>query len=177
MVTGLSLLLLLGGPQIKVKDQSGHVVAPFALTPAKPTVLLYVMNGCPISAKYSPEVGRLCRSYPQVRFFLVQTEKDATAAQAAAHKKEFSIPCPELLDPNHDLVKLGKPEIVPTVVLFDTSGKLRYKGRVDDRFPALGVELPKPRRQDLRIAIDEVLAGKPVSTPNTPVVGCALPRG
>jgi len=172
--------LLLGSPDpalIAVKDQQGQTVAPFALKPSKPTVLIYVIAECPISAKYSPEIGRLCRSYPGVRFFLVHTDKKATATQAKAHRKEFAIPCPELLDPKHELVKLGKPDTVPTVVLFDSSAKLRYRGRIDDRFPALGVELPKPRRQDLRIAIDQVLAGKPVSTPSTPVVGCALPPG
>src|SRR5207244_12568912 len=35
---------------------------------------------------------------------------------------------------------------------------------------------PAPARRDLAIAIDEVLAGKPVSRPTTPVDGCVIAR-
>jgi hypothetical protein len=174
----LAPLLLLSGPSdIVVSDQSGHMVAPFAMRPAEPTVLFYVMQGCPISAKYSPEVGRLVRDYPRVRFFLVQVDKKATAAQARSHQSQFHIPCPELLDPKYALVHLGGPDTVPTAVLFGTGGEVRYKGRIDDRFPALGVELSTPRRKDLRIALDQLLAGKAITVSSTPVIGCALPPG
>lgn len=173
---GLLLGVVLANPtQIRVLDDAGQKVAPFA-DPAKPTVLIYVLDGCPISAKYSPEIGRLVRDYPKVRFYLVHTDPQTTVARAKAHRAEFHIPCPELLDRRHELVKLAKPTAVPTVALFDANRRIRYQGRIDDRFPALGIERAKPARQDLRIALDEVLAGKAVSVPRTVAVGCSLPR-
>jgi len=172
----LAPLFLLATPaNITVRDQNGSPVAPFALKPSRPTVLIYIVAECPISAKYSPEIGRLVHTNPGVRFFLVHTDQQATPTQAKAHQKQFAIPCPELLDTKHELVKLGRPDTVPTAVLFDARGHLKYKGRIDDRFPELGTELAKPRRRDLQIAIEETLANKAVSVPYTPAIGCALP--
>lgn len=58
----------------------------------------------------------------------------------------------------------------PHVFLFDQERKLRYVGRVDDsRF-----EDPKTvTSHDARNAVVELLAGKPVTTPTTRVVGCS----
>ncbi len=58
----------------------------------------------------------------------------------------------------------------PHVFLFDQERKLRYVGRVDDsRF-----EDPKSvTSHDARNAVMEMLAGKPVTTPTTKVMGCS----
>ena len=54
-------------------------------------------------------------------------------------------------------------------------GKILYSGRIDNFYAGLG----KPRRQatvhDLRTALEETLAGKPVTTPKTDPVGCYIP--
>src|SRR5688500_8529823 len=58
----------------------------------------------------------------------------------------------------------------PHVFLFDRERKLRYAGWVDDsRFE----ELTSVKSHDARNAIVELLAGKPVTTPMTKVVGCS----
>jgi peroxiredoxin len=58
----------------------------------------------------------------------------------------------------------------PHIFIFDQQRKLRYAGRVDDsRFE----ELASVKSHDARKAVEELLAGKPVSTPLTTVVGCS----
>jgi thiol-disulfide isomerase/thioredoxin len=52
--------------------------------------------------------------------------------------------------------------------IFDSERKLRYTGRVDNN-----PREPLVTRQDARIALDELLAGKPVSLAKTPAVGCS----
>lgn len=159
--------------QITVKDDAGKMIHPFA--EAKPVVLIYTLAECPISAKYSPEIRRIVPDYPGVKFFLVHTDPTATVATAKKHRQEYQIPCPEVLDSKRELLKLAHPVAVPTAALFDAKGQMRYRGRIDDRFPALGVERA-PKRHDLRIALDQLLAGKPVTERTTPVVGCAVPQ-
>lgn len=58
----------------------------------------------------------------------------------------------------------------PHFFLFDRERKLRYVGWLDDsRF-----EDPKTvKTHDLRVALEEMLAGKPVTNPITPAVGCS----
>ena len=60
------------------------------------------------------------------------------------------------------------PAATPHLFIFDTQRKLRYQGRLDNN----------PReslvtRRDARLAIDAILAGKPVELENTPSVGCS----
>jgi thiol-disulfide isomerase/thioredoxin len=58
----------------------------------------------------------------------------------------------------------------PHIFIFDQQRKLRYVGRVDDsRFE----DLSSVTSHDARNAIVELLAGKPVTTPTTPVLGCS----
>lgn len=58
----------------------------------------------------------------------------------------------------------------PHVFLFDAERKLRYVGRVDDsRFE----DPASVTSHDTRNAVVELLAGRPVSKPVTPVVGCS----
>jgi thiol-disulfide isomerase/thioredoxin len=60
------------------------------------------------------------------------------------------------------------PTATPHVFIFDAERKLRYEGRIDNN--------PREQyvtQQDARLAIDSLLAGKPVSVPSTPSVGCS----
>ena len=52
---------------------------------------------------------------------------------------------------------------------------MRYRGRVDDQF-GFGIHRPAPTRRDLATALDELLAGHPVTTPRTESVGCRIGR-
>lgn len=58
----------------------------------------------------------------------------------------------------------------PHVFLFDSDGKLRYKGRFDDSRFADEATVKSP---DARIATEAVLAGKPVAEPITQPHGCS----
>jgi hypothetical protein len=63
----------------------------------------------------------------------------------------------------------------PTVYVLDRQRAVRYIGRVDDQY-CVGVTRKQPTRQDLRAAIDELLAGEPVSVATTDAVGCLIGR-
>src|SRR5581483_764026 len=63
----------------------------------------------------------------------------------------------------------------PEVFLLDAGRAIRYHGRIDDQY-GVGFRREAPTRRDLREALDELLAGKPVSTPRTEVAGCVIDR-
>jgi hypothetical protein len=64
--------------------------------------------------------------------------------------------------------------VVPSVAVIDPAGRAVYRGRIDDRFVQIGRERAAANRRDLREALEEVLAGRPVSVAQTPAVGCAI---
>src|SRR5439155_17059463 len=57
----------------------------------------------------------------------------------------------------------------------DSNFTVRYQGRIDDQF-GVGFQRPRPTRRDLAEAIEELLAGKPVSQPKTTAAGCLITR-
>lgn len=177
MLATLACLALAQGRILTLgfQDDSGKWGAP--LDSKKTTVFFFILKDCPISRKYSLEMKRLAKDYPSVTFYSVHADPADTVADAAKHRKEFGLPFASLLDPRGRLVRLAEVTTVPTAAVYGADRAWKYVGRIDDRFPALGVEREKPQRRDLRIALDEVLAGKPVSVARTPVIGCVVPKG
>jgi hypothetical protein len=64
----------------------------------------------------------------------------------------------------------------PEVAVVTADGRIAYRGRIDDRYPRIGVDRQAPTRRDLRAALAAVLADQPVPTPRTTAVGCAIPE-
>jgi len=86
-----------------------------------------------------------------------------------AKEKKFNFPY--LYDGENEKVALAYgPIATPHVFIFDNKRILRYSGRIDN------IEKPTktPTERDARNAIDELLAGKPVSVPTTKVFGCSI---
>ncbi|MBO0701177.1 MAG: hypothetical protein J2P46_22460, partial [Zavarzinella sp.] len=52
---------------------------------------------------------------------------------------------------------------------------VRYRGRIDDGYSERMRPAPKTTRADVAAALDELLAGKPVTVPDTEAFGCPLP--
>src|SRR5438132_9591409 len=63
--------------------------------------------------------------------------------------------------------------LFPYTTLFRS---LRYRGRIDNSYAARLRKNRQTTSHDLRQALDELLAGKPVSTPATQAVGCSIAR-
>src|SRR5262249_54873886 len=102
---------------------------------------------------------------------------DPTLTRDAAqqHAREFDIKCPVLIDRAHELVKHTGATITPEAAVLTAGGRLAYRGRIDDRQVALGQRRPRPTRQDLRDALEAILADKTVAHARTKAVGCYIP--
>jgi hypothetical protein len=65
------------------------------------------------------------------------------------------------------------------VFVLDRERKIRYRGRIDDQYgqgSSSGYAKTQIKSRDLGNALDELLAGKEVSHPTTPVMGCIVGR-
>ncbi|MEC8337167.1 MAG: redoxin, partial [Planctomycetota bacterium] len=72
------------------------------------------------------------------------------------------------------LVQQMGVRVTPEAAVLDRSGRLVYRGRIDDRFVDFGKTRQAPTRNDLQIAIQEVLAGSAVQVPATKAIGCFI---
>jgi hypothetical protein len=80
------------------------------------------------------------------------------------------------IDAQATLADRAHAEVTPEAAVFDAQGRLAYHGRIDDRYLDFGVDRPVPTTHELDDALTAVLAGRAVTTPAVPAVGCAIVR-
>jgi thiol-disulfide isomerase/thioredoxin len=138
-------------------------------------VFVFTTTQCPIVKKSIPKLVELSRSYDgnEVSFISVNVGLDDTIRDMAAQAIDSSIPFLIVKDYDLSVAKTLGVNRVPECVVVDQAKRIRYRGRMDDQF-RLGGTKPKESRQDLKLAIDEVLAGKDVTVAETTVDGCSL---
>jgi peroxiredoxin len=78
---------------------------------------------------------------------------------------------PYLYDESQDVAHAYKAACTPDFFLFDANMKLAYRGQFDRSRPGNGVPVTG---EELRAAIDDVLAGKAVSGEQRPSIGCNI---
>jgi thiol-disulfide isomerase/thioredoxin len=158
-------------------DAGGKTHAADELRHYKATVLLFVATECPNANIYAPVLARLYREYSArgVLFLAVYSDPADNAAAVQKHDADYQIPYPGLLDPRQTLARQTSARSTPEAVILGPGGEELYRGRVDDRFVDIGKTRFRPQHEDLREALDQILAGQPVKNPITKVLGCAIP--
>jgi hypothetical protein len=165
-------------PSVAVRDIDGAMREPLKVEKGHLEALFFVTYDCPVSNYYSHEIRRICDGYAQrgVGCSLVYTDATMTDDQAKKHAQDYGHGAyPKIVDRNHELVKATGAAITPTAVVVRPDGSIAYRGRIDNSFAAIGIQRRVVTDHDVRDALDEVLAGKPVAKPEEPAVGCYIP--
>ena len=104
-------------------------------------------------------------------------EGHVTAPQAnELTKSRGAAPAAVLLDPQSKIARAYGATVTPHMYIIDASGVLVYRGGIDSIPSSNAADIPKAK-QYVRIALDEVLAGKPVTEASTRPYGCSLKYG
>ncbi|MGA2672425.1 MAG: thioredoxin family protein [Terracidiphilus sp.] len=83
----------------------------------------------------------------------------------------FGFDFPYLYDETQAVAHAYKAACTPDFFLFDVDFRLVYRGQFDSSRPGSGIPVTG---EDLRAAIDQVLAGKPVPKDQRPSIGCNI---
>jgi peroxiredoxin len=164
-------------------DGQRHCLKDYA--GAKVLMIAFICNHCPTSQLYETRIKQIATDYKDRGVTVVGIEPNNPNAvrldemgytdvgdsfdemKIRAEYRHFNFPY--LYDgEDQKISNLYGPTATPHVFIFDASRKLRYEGRVDNNPREALVT-----RKDARLALDAVLAGKPVETPKTPSVGCS----
>lgn len=160
----------------KVTEISGKTAA-IPNAKAKATVLFVVAVDCPIANRMAPEIARIIKDYREkgVDAWMIYADKTLKSAAVAEHLKSYGISAHATIDSKHALIKATGATVTPHAVVLDRTGHVRYLGRINDLYAEHGRTNPKPKKHDLRDALDDLLAGRPVKTPVTEAIGCYIP--
>jgi hypothetical protein len=186
LTVAIASLLLTGGQQSRV-DQPIKPVAATTVDGKKvtipdpkatATVLVFLLTDCPIANRYAPELKRIETDYAKknVAFYRVYVYDEATKEQIDEHTRLFDYKWPAVHDKSKALIGAVDARVTPEVAVIKPDGSVVYMGRIDDMYVEHGRLREGAYRRDLRVALDETLAGKAVSLPRTTALGCYIER-
>ena len=138
----------------------------------------HVLDLYGIGEKETDDFGRqllLARRLAEqgVRFIAVNVGPEDSLKEIAYQAMEYGAEFPFLKDFEGQCARALGATRTPQMVLLDAEKKIRYRGRIDNQYRLGGVK-PSGDREDLKEAIQDVLAGRKVRVKETVVDGCAI---
>ncbi len=175
----LSIGSTLPDKEVKMKDISGKEVSFQDAAKKNGLLVMFSCNTCPVVVKYQSRTMESCKYAldNNVGVILLNPNEasrdkgdsfDDMKTYAADQQYNFNY----VVDKNSAMANTFGATRTPEVFLFNKEGKLVYHGAIDDN--ANGPD--QVTRKHLRIAIDEMVAGKDISTNKTRSVGCTIKR-
>ncbi|MBI2823855.1 MAG: redoxin family protein [Planctomycetia bacterium] len=141
----------------------------------KAYVVVFTTLDCPVVKRYLPRVVELEKAYRNrdVQFVSMNVGPNDPMVEVAYQALQVDAEFPFCKDFDGDVARAMGADRTPQVVVLDGDRKLRYRGRIDSQFRVGGVK-PDTGREDLKEAIEDVLAGREVKVAETPVDGCPI---
>lgn len=169
-------------PDFTAADSNGqtHHLADYR---GKFVVLEWTNRGCPYTRKHyeSGNMQRLQKEWTDKGVIWLTVLSSAPgkqgymdAADENAYLKQMNAhPTAALLDPTGALGHLYDAKTSPQMFVINPQGVLIYDGAIDDR-PTTDVADIQGAKNYLSAALEEAMAGKPVSDPATRPYGCSV---
>ncbi len=154
------------GKTHQLKDYRGKIV-----------VLEWFNPGCPFVKYVHKE--QLMRSLAEKHTDVVWLAVNSSAKNKQGHgletnqaaKEEWGLKYPILLDESGEIGKKYSAKTTPHMYIIDKAGNLAYQGAIDSSPMGRNKKNVVPHVSN---AIDELKAGKTVSTPETKAYGCSV---
>ncbi|MEN6492879.1 MAG: thioredoxin family protein [Thermoguttaceae bacterium] len=181
MVRTASTMLALGtpAPEFSLPDAiSGRTVSLAEFANAQALLVIFMCNHCPYVKHVADQMAQLVREYQERGVAVVginandaaeypEDSPENMAQEAERRGYTFAY----LYDETQEVAKAYQAACTPDFYVFDRDHHLAYRGQMDDSRPGNGVPVTG---QDLRRALDAVLAGRPVPHNQRPSLGCNI---
>jgi len=165
-------------------DGKYYSLADFA--DAEVLTIIFTCNHCPTAQAYEERIKDIARDYEDKGVALVAISPNSPISllheecgysdlhddfedmQIRARDQNFNFPYLYDGDDHGPSLKYG-PVATPHAYVFDADRRLRYRGRLDS-----SEEPGTANAEDLRAALDALIAGEEVATPETKTFGCSV---
>src|SRR6202050_3736849 len=140
-------------------------------------LVMFLCVHCPYVKHVEEELARIGKDYEGKIAMVAISSNDVVAYPQDAPEEmkkqaqRLGFRFPYLYDETQEVARAYDAACTPDFYLFDSTGKLAYRGQLD--FSRPGNDIPVTGR-DLRAALKAVIAGEPVSADQFPSVGCNI---
>lgn len=142
------------------------------------TVILFICNHCPFVKHIQTQLAQVAREYGDkgVAFIAISSNDvenypedrpELMAKEAREHGYSF----PYLYDETQAVAKVYQAVCTPDIFVFDKNLSCVYRGQFDDSRPGRDTPITGA---DLTDALDQLLAGQPISSDQKPSIGCNI---
>jgi len=166
-------------PDFRLPDAvTGRTVCLSDYKNAPALLVMFICNHCPYVKHVREHLAQLVREYQSRGVAVVGiSSNDATQfpddgpegmkqeARSAGYTFAY------LYDETQEVAKQYQAACTPDFFVFDKDRRLVYRGQMDDSRPSSGRPVTG---NDLRAALDAVLAGRPVAPDQKPSMGCNI---
>ncbi|QCB47281.1 redoxin domain-containing protein [Hydrogenophaga sp. PAMC20947] len=168
-------------PDFTLSDTSGKSVTLSSFK-GKPVVLEWNNPGCPFVRKhYNGNMQALQKAFTTqgvIWLTINSTEKGSVDHMTAAQLERWmttkgASPSATLMDIDGQVGRAYGARVTPHMYIVSAQGALVYAGGIDSIPSARAVDIEKATNY-IRQGLDELLAGKPLSTPTSQPYGCSI---
>ena len=144
----------------------------------KALLVFFICTHCPYVKHVNEGLAALGRDYAAQPIGIVAissndvtTHPEDSPAGLKRQAETYAFVFPYLYDETQAVAHAYKAACTPDFFLFDADRRLVYRGQFDSSRPGSGIPVTG---EDLRAAIDQVLAGQPVPADQRPSIGCNI---
>jgi hypothetical protein len=172
-------------PDFKATDSNGqmHELSEYR---GKYVVLEWHNNGCPYTRKHyeSGNMQRLQKDWTSrgvIWFTVISSAPGQQGYVTAQQENEYmkrmnAVPTAALLDPQGDIGRLYAAKTTPHMFVINPDGVLIYDGAIDSKATTDQSDIATATNY-VSQALEESIAGKPVSSPTSRPYGCSVKYG
>lgn len=180
MVKTASTMLPLGtkAPDFSLLNVDAKTVSLADFADAKALVVIFMCNHCPFVKHLADDLAKFGRECQEKGVAVVAISSndvanypDDSPEQMVHEAENRGYTFPYLYDEDQSVAKAYKAACTPDFYVFDGEQKLAYRGQFDASRPGNDVAVTG---EDLRKAVDAVVAGQPVPEPHMPSIGCNI---
>ncbi len=164
-------------PDFELKDAFGKLYKSKELLGDRGLLVVFTCNHCPYAIALWSRVIRLAKYALGMRVNTIAINPninpefpDDAPDKMIVKIKELGIEFPYLVDENQKTADAFRAQCTPDIYLFNKEGKLVYHGRIDDNWK----EEDKVTREELKEALNNMAAGRPVELKQMPSMGCSI---
>ena len=136
-------------------------------------VIIFIATRCPVSNGYNDRMEKLAQDYQAKGINVIGINSNSTepASEVKTHAAEKHLTFAILKDDGNKIADRFGANHTPEAYVIDASGKLVYHGRIDNSQNTANIT-----SNDLREALDAVLAGMPIQKTTSVAFGCSIKR-
>lgn len=157
----------------KLPDADGKEHSLASLKGSKGTVIIFIATKCPVSNAYNERMQKLAEEYRAKGVNVIGINSNAAelSPEVKQHAAEKGLTFPILKDAGNRIADRLDAKVTPEAYLLDASGKLVYRGRIDNSRKGDSIT-----STELRDAIEATLAGRAIEKTEVNAFGCSIKR-